>query len=160
MKRYRPPSIPFKRKFLPQDIDLLVEVDKANDHVCGPATACLLNRAFTVYGDARFERLSTISVSPLYNLRKTKSYQKCRAHFTKTLSVGIPIGVRKAPDPQGRAGYVRIESVHQGDWDGAKGVYHITCVDEVSQSHIESCVQGISEAFLLPVLTLVKEQKV
>ena len=48
MKRHRPLSIPFKRKFLTQDIDLLFEVDKAKDHVCGPATACLLNRAFTV----------------------------------------------------------------------------------------------------------------
>jgi hypothetical protein len=34
----------------------------------------------------------------------------------------------------------------------SKGVYHITCVDAVSQWQVEACVQGISEAFLLPVL--------
>ncbi|MCI4430737.1 MAG: transposase family protein [Burkholderiales bacterium] len=39
-----------------------------------------------------------------------------------------------------------------------KGVYHITCVDEVSQWQVQACVQGISEAFLLPVLALVMEQ--
>ena len=42
--------------------------------------------------------------------------------------------------------------------DGPKGVYHITCVDAVSQWQVQACVQGISEAFLLPVLALVIEQ--
>jgi hypothetical protein len=73
-------------------------------------------------------------------------------HITKTRPVCNPIGVRKAPRPNGRAGWVRIDSVHQGDLDGVKGVYHITCVDSVSQWQIEACVEGISEAFLLPVL--------
>jgi hypothetical protein len=53
---------------------------------------------------------------------------------------------------------VRIDTVHQGDLDGVKGVYHITCVDAVSQWQVQACVQGISEAFLLPVLALVIEQ--
>lgn len=48
--------------------------------------------------------------------------------------------------------------MHQGDLDGVKGVYHITCVDEVSHWQVQACVQGISEAFLLPVLALVLEQ--
>ena len=47
---------------------------------------------------------------------------------------------------------MRIDSVHQGDLDGIKGVYHITCVDAVSQWQVEACVEGISKAFLLPVL--------
>ena len=50
---------------------------------------------------------------------------------------------------------MRIDSVHQGDLDGLKGVYHITCVDSVSQWQIEAFVQGLSEAYLLPVLELV-----
>jgi len=68
------------------------------------------------------------------------------------------IGLRKAPSPNGRAGFVRIDTVHQGDLDGVKGVYHITCVDEVSQWQVQACVQGISEAFLLPVLALILQQ--
>ena len=39
-----------------------------------------------------------------------------------------------------------------------KGVYHITCVDSTSQWQVQACVQGISEAFLLPVLELVIAQ--
>ena len=54
--------------------------------------------------------------------------------------------------------YVRIDTVHQGDLDGLKGVYHITCVDAVSQWQVQACVQGISEAYLLPVLMLVISQ--
>lgn len=76
----------------------------------------------------------------------------------KTRPVCNAIGVRKAPRPQGRAGYVRIDTVHQGDLDGIKGVYHITCVDEVCQGHVQARVQGISEAFLLPVFGLVISQ--
>ena len=100
----------------------------------------------------------TLSVSHLYNLRKSAGYQAQRRSFTKTRPVCNAIGVRKAPGPEGRAGFVRIDTVHQGDQDGVKGVYHITCVDAVSQWQVEACVQGISEAFLLPVLALIMAQ--
>ena len=97
-------------------------------------------------------------MSHLYNLRKRADYQARRVSFVKTRAVCNPIGIRKAPSPNGRAGFVRIDTVHQGDLDGVKGVYHITCVDEVSQWQVQACVQGISEAFLLPVLALILEQ--
>ena len=44
-KRYRSPVVPFARKYTPADIALLVEMDKANENVCGPAIAHLLQRA-------------------------------------------------------------------------------------------------------------------
>ena len=151
IKRLRAPAAPFNRKYTPGDVALLVEMDRANEDVCGPAIVHLLRRAFEVYDDPRYERLAQLSVSHLYNLRKSTGYQKQRVNFTKTRAVCNPIGVRKAPRPNGRAGYVRVDTVHQGDLDGIKGVYHITCVDAVSQWQVEACVQGISEAFLLPV---------
>ena len=157
-KRSRVPAAPFARKYTPADVALLVQMDRANEDVCGPAVMHLLRRAYSVYGDARYERLAGLSVSHLYNLRKSAGYQARRTRFTKTRSVCNPIGVRKAPRPNGRAGWVRIDSVHQGDLDGAKGVYHITCVDATSQWQVQACVQGISEAFLLPVLELVLAQ--
>jgi hypothetical protein len=157
-KRPRAPAAPFPRKYTPADVTLLVEMDRANEDVCGPAIVHLLHRALTLYGDARYERLAALSVSHLYNLRKSTGYQKQRVNFTKTRAVCNPIGVRKAPRPDGRAGYVRVDTVHQGDLDGVKGVYHITCVDAVSQWQVEACVQGISEAYLLPVLLLVMAQ--
>ena len=120
--------------------------------------AHLLQRAHTVYGDSRYARLADLSVSHLYNLRKRADYQAQRVSFVKTRPVCNPIGLRKAPSPKGAAGYVRIDTVHQGDLDGVKGVYHITCVDEVSQWQVQACVQGISEAFLLPVLALILQQ--
>jgi transposase InsO family protein len=157
-KRYRAPVAPFARKYTVSDIELLVEMDRANEDVCGPAVVHLLKRAYRVYDDPRYERLAGLSVSHLYNLRKSAGYQVQRTSFTKTRPVCNPIGVRKAPKPNGRAGWVRIDSVHQGDLDGVKGVYHITCVDSVSQWQVEACVEGISEAFLLPVLELVIAQ--
>ena len=158
VKHYRAPAAPFARKYTPLDIELLVEMDKAAEDVCGPAIIHLLKRAFHGYGDVRYERLSKLSSSHLYNLRKSMSYQALRVSFSKTHRVGNTIGVRKPPTPNGRAGFVRIDSVHQGDEDGLKGVYHITCVDSISQWQIEACVQGISEVFLLPALELIIEQ--
>lgn len=157
-KRYGRPAVPFARKYTPADIALLVEMDKANEDACGPAIAHLLQRAYRAYGDSRYERLATLSVSHLYNLRKSAGYQAQRKHFTSTRPVCNAIGVRKAPAPEGRAGFVRIDTVHQGDLDGIKGVYHITCVDAVSQWQVQACVQGISEAHLLPVLALIIDQ--
>lgn len=72
---------------------------------------------YRVYGDPRYGRLAGLSVSHLYNLRKSTGYQARR--------VCNSIGVRKAPKPNGRAGWVRIDNVPQGDLDGTKGVYHI-----------------------------------
>jgi transposase InsO family protein len=157
-KRYGAPTAPFARKYTAADVGLLVEMDRAHEDACGPAIAHLLQRAHTVYGDPRYERLADLSVSHLYNLRKRGDYQARRVSFVKTRAVCNPIGVRKAPSPNGRAGFVRIDTVHQGDLDGVKGVYHITCVDEVSQWQVQACVQGISEAFLLPVLALILQQ--
>ena len=158
VKRYRAPAAPFARKYTALDIELLVEMDKAHADVCGPAIIHLLKRALHDYGDERYERLAKLSSSHLYNLRKSVGYQRLRLSFTKTHPACNSIGVRKAPCHDGRAGFVRIDSVHQGDQDGMKGVYHITCVDSISQWQVQACVQGISEAFLLPVLELVIAQ--
>ena len=43
----------------------------------------------------------------------------------------------QGPEPQGQPGYIRIDTVHQGDYKGRKkGVYHINAVDEVTQWEI------------------------
>ena len=143
------------RNYTATDVELLVEMDHAHGDVCGPEVAHLLQRAHTVYGDPRYERLADLSVSHLYNLRKRADHQARRVSFNKTRAVCNPIGLRKAPSPNGHAGFVRIDIVHQGDLDGVKGVHHMTCVDEVSPWQVHACAHGISEAFLLPVLTLI-----
>ena len=62
--------------------------------------------------------------------------------FAKTDTVCNSSGVCWAPRPEGRAGFVRIDSVHHGDEDGMKEAYHITCLDSIAQWQVESCVEG------------------
>ena len=125
----------FARRYEPADVALLAEIDSLHDTLSGPATKVLLRRAFVTFGDARFARLSQISVSHLYNLRQSEPYRKQRQVWRGTRPSPIAIGVRKAPAPQGLPGYlwsfdhIRIDTVHQGDQDGLKGVYHINAVD-------------------------------
>lgn len=93
-----------------------------------------------------------ISVSHLYNLRQSKTYLQKRRHFTQTQRTIVPIGERRKPNPQGQPGYLRIDTVHQGDQDGEKGVYHINAVDEVTQMEVICAVERISEQRLIPAL--------
>lgn len=153
-KHYSPPAHAFARRFTSADITLLATVDHEFDTLSGPATVHIFQRAWHQYGDTRFERLATISVSHLYNLRHSKPYQHLRVVHRKTRSSAVKIGVRKAPRPDGRPGFIRIDSVHQGDLDGLKGVYHINAVDCVTQWQVVLSCERISEAFLLPVLEL------
>jgi hypothetical protein len=151
-KRYRAPAVGFARKFTAADVKLLAQTDALHNTLSGPATKCLMQRAYAVYGDARYARLATLSVAHLYNLRHQASYQATRAHWTKTRGYTLPIGQRRAPTPDGRPGFIRIDSVHQGDQDGLKGLYHINAVDCVTQYEIVATCERLSESFLLPVL--------
>jgi len=56
------------------------------------------------------------------------------------------------PETRGKPGYLRVDSVHQGDYEKKKGVYHINIVDEILQWEILGCVEKISEYFLSPLL--------
>jgi len=69
-----------------------------------------------------------------------------------TRSTQVRIGERRRPDPQGQPGFLRVDSVHQGDLHGVKGVYYLHLVDEVTQWDLRVAVEGISEAHLLPAL--------
>lgn len=153
VKDYRAPEHAFARRYTPADVALLADVDRAMGTMSGPATACVLRRQRDVFGDARFERLGSISVGHLYNLRNSAPYRAQRVVLSKTRPTqAATIGVRKAPAPDGRPGFIRIDSVHQGDWDGTKGLYHINAVDCVTQWEVVATVQTISEAHLLPVI--------
>ena len=152
VKGYRAPKHGLPRKFTDIDIALLAEIDSLHATLSGPATRHLMARALAVFGDTRYERLARISVGHLYNLRKRSGYIDRRRAFTKTRPTGIAIGERRAPAPDGRPGFIRIDSVHQGDQDGIKGVYHINAVDCVTQWELVATCEKISEAYLLPVI--------
>lgn len=142
----------FNGKYTNEDIRLIARMDERHDTPCGQAIKKLCERACNVFGEQKYKRLSTISTSHLYNLRKSKTYSKTRRHFEKTRPKKSNIGERRKPHPNGKPGYIRIDTVHQGDQDKVKGVYHINAVDEVTQFEIVCSVEKISEAYLLPVL--------
>jgi len=135
-----------------KDITLLVEMDTRHEDICGHAIKKLMERAYTKYKQQEYQTLASISVSHLYNLRHSSGYQKQRRHFTKTQSRQVPIGERRKPQPNAQPGYIRIDTVHQGDLDKAKGVYHINAIDEVTQFEVVCSVERISERYLIPVL--------
>lgn len=146
----------FPTRYTREDVVLLAGVDDAHNTLSGPATKRILVREYTVFRDENFIRLSRISVSHLYNLRKTYAYRKHVLIVRKTRPASIPIGLRVKPTPEGRPGFLRVDTVHQGDSrDGAKGVYHINLVDEVVQWEILVAVSRISEAAMVTALMAV-----
>ncbi|MEO7243433.1 MAG: transposase family protein [Variovorax sp.] len=153
VKRYCAPAHAFARRYTAADVALLAEVNRGMNTRSGPATACVLRRQRDVFADPRFERLGPISVGHLYNLRNSAPYRAHRVVLSKTRPTkAIATGVRKAPAPEGRPGFIRIDSVRQGDHDGIKGLYHINAVDCVTQWEVVATVQTISEAHLLSVI--------
>ena len=152
VKRYRASRSSFARHYTATDVRLLAEIDTLHDTLSGPATKKLMERAYRVFGDARYERLALISVAHLYNLRKQSGYTRRRQHWTQTRPVSVPIGQRRAPTPNNQPGYLRVDSVHQGDQDGVKGLYHVNAVDGVTQFEAVATCERISAVFLIPVL--------
>ena len=148
----------FPQKYTPRDLALLIEVDRAPERRSGPATQRILKREYQEYGQAEFGRLAGLSVSPLYNLRRSAPYRRSAAGFEPTRPSAFSIGERRRPDPQGRPGFLRVDTVHQGDWEGAKGVYHINAVDTVTQWQVVGGARQISEAFLQPVRIAIRQQ--
>ena len=148
----------FARKYTPADVELLAAVDEAHETLSGPATRKILEREYQQYQQREYERLAGISVAQIYRLRRRRAYRQRRLHFTKTRPTAVSIGERRRPDPQGQPGFLRVDTVHQGDRDGVKGVYHINAVDEVTQWQVVGATPAISEAWLEPLLKAMIEQ--
>jgi len=148
----------FPARYTKADVDLLAYVDKHHGNLSGPATKHILQREYAEYDQAAFHRISGISVAQIYRIRNSEAYRKRNASYQPTCPTPIPIGERRKPRPRGRPGFLRIDTVHQGDRDGAKGLYHINAVDEVTQWEIVAAVPQISERWLMPVLEQILEQ--
>jgi len=142
----------FPRKYTPSEVGLLAKTDELHGWLSGPATKKIIEREYEVYGHAEFGNISRISIAHLYNLRRSNIYRGMTRRFTRTRPVVSRIGERAKPDPKGQPGHIRIDTVHQGDINGEKGVYHVNAVDEIAQWEIVASVERISEAYLLPVL--------
>lgn len=143
----------FPIRYDTSDIARLIETDNVHGRLSGPATKRILQREYLEFGRTEFEMISHISTSHLYNIRKSKRQYISQILFLdKTRAVNRNIGERRKPQTDGKPGFLRVDSVHQGDWDKEKGVYHINLVDEETQWEIIGCVEGISEYFMIPLL--------
>jgi len=142
----------FPTKYTREDQLLLAELDSANERLSGKATVAIFKREYNRFGKNEFQRLSKISVAHLYRLRQSSFYRNHTVTIEKTKPSSCKYGERRRPDPQGRPGYIRVDTVHQGDLNGVKGVYHINTIDEVTQWEVIGCVEKISERYLVPVL--------
>lgn len=152
VRRRTPKKRGFPRKYSDADIRLLAETDELHGTLSGQATKKICERAGGIFGDRRYLSVVNISVSHIYNLRRCGAYRDVRRRFEKTRSRPSVIGERRKPRPGGSPGYLRVDTVHQGDLDGIKGVYHVNAVDEVTQFEVVCSVEKISESFLIPVL--------
>lgn len=142
----------FTARYTKADVELLAYVDKAHGNLSGPAARRILEREYEVHGIAANERLARISSAQIYRLRGSEFCRQRNATYEPTRPAVGAIGQRRRPEPNGRPGYPRIDTVHQGDMDGMKCVYHINAVDEVTQWQVMAATPKISELWLIPVL--------
>ena len=144
----------FSRKYFSTDIKLLIDTDIAHCCLSGEATKRILKREFKVFKNADYANISNISVGHIYNIRNNnRQYDSSNAMFFKrTKATQNSIGLRRKPVPDGCPGYLRIDTVHQGDYAGNKGVYHINIIDEITQYEFIASVPQITEKYLRPII--------
>jgi len=142
----------FPKKYGASDIALLIKTDNLHGRLSGPATKGILIREYNTFHKQDYRNISNISISHIYNLRATRQYVSHSLTIKKTNPTKISIGQRMRPENNGAPGFLRVDTVHQGDLDKEKGIYHINIVDEATQWEIIGCVERISEEYLLPLL--------
>lgn len=147
----------FTKIYTREDTHLLAEADNIYRRMSGEAMRKVFTDEFKVYGKIEYTRLAKISHGHFYRLRESETYQERALTIGRTISVSRSIGLRKKPQPDGKPGYIRADTVHQGDLDGVKGVYHLNLVDEVTQWEILVCVDSITEDSMAYVLYLALE---
>lgn len=144
----------FCQKYFPCDIALLIKTDVAHGCLSGKATKKIMKREFEIFKKTDYANIANISVGHIYNIRnKNNQYGSSKAmYFKKTSATDVNIGIRKKPIPNGSPGFLRVDTVHQGDLAKNKGVYHINIVDEVTQFELVATVEKITERYLKPVV--------
>lgn len=142
----------FRRVYQDEDIRLLAKADELHEFPNGAALKKILEREVFVYGQKEYANIAKISVAHIYNLRDTPSYQRVTKAYKKTKPCVVNIGERKKPEPDGKPGFLRIDTVHQGDEDKVKGVYHINIIDEATQAEFVGAAERISEECMVPLL--------
>jgi len=143
----------FLVKYRPKEIALLAETDNAHNRLSGPATKRILEREYNIFNKKEYGIIKGISSSHIYNLREKRVYKTHCLTVKNTRSIKAPnIGERRRPEPEGEPGFLRVDTVHQGDLDNKKGVYHINAVDITTQWEVVGATEKISERYLVPII--------
>lgn len=140
----------FAKIYNDDDLRLLAQTDELHGFPNGFGTKCRLMTL--AKEDARYKNIAEISVAHIYQLRKSKKYQRMTKRFEKTRPVRSTLGRRAKPASNGRPGFLRVDTVHQGDRNGIKGVYHINTIDEATQFEFIAAVEAITQDILIPIL--------
>jgi len=135
-----------------EEISFLADIDNAHNCLSGPATKQIIKDEYELFNKTEYIKLKDLSVAHMYRLRTTRRYHEKVKVFSKTNPTKVPIGERRKPEPNGCSGYLSVDTVHQGDKMGEKGVYHINIVDMVVQYEFVGAVSTISEQFMKPIL--------
>ncbi len=85
----------FRRRYTPEDVRRLAAMDERHGTPNGLTMKKLCERACEVFGQREYQRLAGISVSHLYNLRKSAGYRRCRLTVHKTRPRSVAIGERR-----------------------------------------------------------------
>ena len=148
----------FPRRYTNDDILLPAETDAAHEGPLGSGRASYPRARTRGLWQCQIRTigfdlgLSYLQLTAHAGLSRTP----CPSHQDARLRVSI--GERRKPQPRGRPGYLRVDTVHQGDTTSRKGIYHINAVDTVTQWQIVGCCETISEAHLTPVLEAILHQ--
>ena len=140
----------FTKLYSDQDIKVLAQTDELHDFPNGAAIKKILRSMSKT--DKSFKNIAQISVAHVYNLRRSVTYKRTTKKYDKTKPTQVKIGLRRKPQPNGQPGFIRVDTVHQGDSSTEKGVYHINTADEVTQFELIGSVEKITEKFMLPLL--------
>lgn len=133
--------------YTPEDIKLLEYTDAVHHRLNSLATKKILERQANLFGEHKYDHISQVSSSHINNLRKSNGYKVLWVNGTKARIIAI--GKTKEPEPNGRPGSIRVDTVHQ------RGIYYIHAVDEVIQWDVLIAVPMISERYLEPALELI-----
>lgn len=147
----------FTKKYSDEDIKLLAQMDELHGFPNAFAIKCRLH--VLAQKDSRYQNLADISIAYIYKLRKSVRYQRMTKRYDKTKPKrsGSGIGRRAKPEPNGNPGYIRVDTVHQGDRNGAKGVYHINTISQITQYECVGAVPEITYEFMIPILRKIIE---
>ncbi len=122
----------FERIYTKGDVELLARVDNAHSKPAGQSVIKIMQDDYALSGKLEYERLKDISVGHLYRLRDVPRCRENDLAFSKTKPTNENICERRKPEPGGKTGYLCVDTVHQCDLDGEKGVYHINIVGMVT----------------------------